>query len=68
MQDDHPLWYDHAEPEAVPSRTLLVLAGLFAATAETAARLARLYRAPDRLWRRTAGLARRRQGVGAPRS
>jgi hypothetical protein len=68
MHDDHPLWYDHAEPDEAPSRTLLALAGLFGAALHATASAVRLYWAPERLWRWTSGALARRQKIGARRS
>lgn len=51
MQGDNPLWYDYVEPDEPPSRTLLVLAGLFNVILIVTTGTAQLFRAAIRLWR-----------------
>ncbi len=51
MLDDNPLWYDYDEPDEAPSRSLLVLAGLFDVMVAGANVAAQTYWLPDRAWR-----------------
>jgi hypothetical protein len=54
MQHDNPLWYDYAEPDEAPSRTLLIVAALFGATVSAVKGGVWTYWLPDRIWRRGA--------------
>ncbi|TXM99655.1 hypothetical protein FV242_24785 [Methylobacterium sp. WL64] len=54
--DADPLWYDRAEPEALPGRLLNGLAYLVLLLLAGMAGVVRLYRLPDALWCRAAGL------------
>ncbi|MCJ2065473.1 hypothetical protein MKK63_22565 [Methylobacterium sp. J-088] len=65
MQDDNPLWYDYAEPDPAPGRTLLVLAGLVSASMTTTMAVIRMYWMPDRLWQKIVVRFERRQKVRA---
>ena len=53
MQDDNPLWYDYAEPDEAPSRTLLVIAGFVSVSVNIVAAAIRICRMPKRLWHTT---------------
>jgi hypothetical protein len=54
MQDDNPLWYDYADPDEPPSRTLLAVAALFGATVSAVKGGIWTYWLPDRIWLRGA--------------
>ena len=54
MQADNPLWYDYAEPDEAPGRSLLVLAGLFGLVVSGVKAAVRAYWLPDRIWCRAA--------------
>ena len=58
--DADPLWYDRAEPEALPGRLLNGLAYLVLLLLAGMAGVVRLYRLPDALWCRAADQIRRR--------
>ncbi|WP_419829221.1 hypothetical protein [Methylobacterium sp.] len=58
--DADPLWYDRAEPEALPGRLLNGLAYLVLLLLAGMAGVMRLYRLPDALWCRAAAWHARR--------
>ena len=64
MQDDNPLWYDYAEPDVAPSRTMLVLAGLLSISSSTVVTIVQLYKMPGWLWQKLAFKLGQRQEAG----
>ena len=58
--DADPLWYDRAEPEALPGWVLNDLAYLVLLLLSGIATGMRLYRLPDRLWCSSVDRIRRR--------
>lgn len=50
MNDDNPLWYDHAEPDEAPGPILLSLAAAFPAMAGAGALVRWIVWLPDRAW------------------
>ena len=54
MQDDNPLWYDYAEPDVAPSRTMSVFANLLSVSSSAVVTILQLHKMPGRLWQKLA--------------
>ena len=50
MQADNPLWYDYAEPDEAPSRSILASAFLFDGAVSSVRGACRVYWLPDLIW------------------
>ncbi len=68
MQDDNPLWYDYAEPDEAPGRTLLIVAALFGATESAVIAGIWTYGLLSRIWRGAADALVRYRTVRMPHS
>ena len=68
MKDDNPLWYDYAEPDEAPGRTLLIVAALFGATVSVVKGAIWTYGLPGRIWRGAADALVRYRAVRMRRS
>ena len=67
LDENDPLWYDHAEPDEPTGLWLHAFAGVFWVLASSIAVTKYVYRMPDRIWQRGAGWVARRVATGIRR-
>ena len=67
LDENDPLWYDHAEPDEAPGLWLHALAVVFWVLASCINVATFVYRMPDRVWQKGAGWIARRVTTGIRR-